>query len=175
MKKNSIAGKITVMSLLIALSVVLRLLGFPQNGTFRIELGFVPIAVAGAIFGPFYGGVSYVIADIIGTLCTGLVPAPTITACKFLTGVIYGFCFYKGNKGILRIIISAVIVTLLVDLIAMPFALVPIMGGKSVIVILTDRILASLFNFPLKIGALWLAFKYLNPVIEKEAMKYGHH
>lgn len=175
MNKKSGAGKVTVLALLIAISVVLRLLGFPQNGTFRIELGFVPIAVAGAIFGPFWAGVSYIIADILGTLCTGLVPAPTITACKFLIGLIYGFCFYKGNRSILRIILSVSLITIFVDLIAMPFALAPIMGGKSVLVILTDRVLSSLFNFPLRIVALWLCFKYLHSVIEKEAVKYGHH
>lgn len=175
MNKKSGAGKVTVLALLIAVSVVLRLLGFPQNGTFRIELGFVPIAVAGAIFGPLWAGISYVIADILGTLCTGLVPAPTITACKFLIGIIYGFCFYKGNRGIWRIILSVFLITVFVDLIAMPFALAPIMGGKSVLFILTDRILASLFNFPLRILSLWICFKYLHPVIEKEVIRHGHH
>lgn len=174
MKKNSISGKITTIGLLTAISVVLRLLGFPQNGTFRIELGFVPIAVAGSILGPFWAGVSYIAADIIGTLCTGFAPAPTITVCKFLIGIIYGFCFYKSNRSIFRIILSVTIITIIVDLIAMPFALVPIMGGKSVFVILSDRILASVFNFPLRIVSLWLCFKYLNPIIEKEALKYGH-
>lgn len=174
MKKNSVAGKVTVLALLIAISVVLRLLGFPQNGTFRIELGFVPIAVSGAIFGPLWAGFSYVAADIIGTLCTGLIPYPTVTLCKLLTGVIYGLCFYKKSRSIWKIVLSATLVTVFIDLVAMPFALVPIMGGKSVLVILYDRLLASVFNFPIRIVALWLCFKYLNPVIEKEAIKYGH-
>ena len=175
MNKKSTAGKLTILSLLIAISVVLRLLGFPQNGTFRIELGFVPIAVAGAIFGPFWAGASYVIADVVGTLCTGLVPAPTVTLCKFFFGLIFGICFHKGNRKLSRIILSVVLITIFIDLLAMPFALVPIMGGKSVFVILTDRVLASLFNFPLRITAIWLCFKYLNSVIEKEVTRYGHH
>ncbi|MBQ7039199.1 MAG: folate family ECF transporter S component [Clostridia bacterium] len=175
MRKNTVTGRLTTLALLIAISVVLRLLGFPQNGTFRIELGFVPIAVAGSIFGPFWAGLSYLIADIIGTLCTGLVPAPTVTACKLLTGVLYGLCFYKRSRSLPKIILAATLVTVLVDLVAMPFALVPVMGGKSVFVILSDRLLASVFNFPLRIVSLWLCFKYLNPVIEKEVIKYGHH
>lgn len=175
MQKNFRAGKITTIAILTAVSVILRLLGFPQNGTFRIELGFIPIAISGAIFGPLSAGTAYVIADILGTLCTGFAPAPTITLCKFLIGILFGLFFHKGNRRLFRIVIAVTVITIFIDLLAMPFALVPIMGGKSFFVILSDRLLAALFNYPLKILSLWLTFKYLNPVIEKEVSKYGHN
>ena len=174
MNKKIATNKLVAIALLTAISVVLRLLGFPQSGTFRIELGFVPIAVTGAVFGPVWSGIAYVLADLIGTLCTGMLPAPTITLCKLLMGVIYGFCFYRRDRNIRAILLSVTVITVVIDLIAMPLALMPIMGGKSFWVILSDRILASLVNFPLRIGALFFTFKYLRNFINKEAEKYGH-
>ncbi len=174
MNKKIATNKLVAIALLTAISVVLRLLGFPQSGTFRIELGFVPIAVTGAVFGPVWSGIAYVLADFIGTLCTGMLPAPTITLCKLLMGVIYGFCFYRRDRNIRAILLSVTVITVVIDLIAMPLALMPIMGGKSFWVILSDRILASLVNFPLRIGALFFTFKYLRNFINKEAEKYGH-
>lgn len=174
MDKKIATNKLVAIALLTAISVVLRLLGFPQSGTFRIELGFVPIAVAGAVFGPVWAGISYVLADIVGTLCTGLAPAPTITLCKLLMGVIYGVCFYRRKRSFLSILLSVTIITIFIDLIAMPLALMPITGGKTFWAILSDRVLASLVNFPLRVASLALTFKYLKNFIDKEAEKYGH-
>ena len=174
MNKTIATKKLVTIALLTAVSVVLRLLGFPQSGTFRIELGFIPIALCGAVFGPVWGGISYVLADLVGTLCTGQIPAPTITLCKLLMGAIYGFCFYKRERNMKNILISVTLITVFIDLIAMPLALVPIMGGKSFWSILTSRVWASLVNVPLRIGTLFLTFKYLGNFISKEAEKYGH-
>lgn len=175
MKKSFYARKITVCAILIAASIILRLLGFPQNGTFRIEFGFLPIAVIGTLFGPLYSGISYLIADILGTFCTGMVPLPTISLCKIAMGAIYGFAFYKKERSFLRIFLCVTVTIFLVDLILMPFALHTIMGSKSIFAILYDRALASIVNYPLRVITLWVSFKYLNPIIDKEAEKNGHN
>ncbi len=167
--------KITFVALLTAISVVLRLLGFPQNSTFRIELGFLPITLIASIYGPIYSGLSYLVADIIGTLCTGQLPLPTITVCKILTGIIYGFFFYKRKRSFVKIVCSVLCISIFIDLVAMPYALMPIMGGKSFIAILTDRVYATLFNIPLRIATIYFTFKYLNPFISREAENNEHH
>ena len=83
-EKKFSTKKIVTIALLIALSIILRLLGFPQSGIFRIELGFAPIAVCASLYGGIVAGGAYVIADIIGTLATGMAPFFPITICKFL-------------------------------------------------------------------------------------------
>ncbi|MBR4030605.1 MAG: folate family ECF transporter S component [Clostridia bacterium] len=165
---------LTFLALLTALSVVLRLVAFPQNSTFRIELAFLPIAVAGSMFGSIGAGVSYLIADVVGTFCVGQAPIPTITICKILTGIIFGLFFYKRKKSIIKIVCAVILITIFIDLLAMPYALMPIMGGKSFFVILSDRFYAALFNVPLRIITIYVTFKYLNPIIEKEVEKNEH-
>lgn len=163
MQKKFTTKTLVVSALLAAISVILRLLGFPQDGTFRIELGFIPIAVSGYLFGGITGGITYVIADIIGTLFTGMSPFFPITVCKFLMGVIYGLFFKNENKSIKNIIFCTLTIAVLIDLILMPFALLPISGGKTFFAILTTRIIATAFNIPLRILSLYITFKYLKP------------
>ena len=163
MSKFFTTRSLVVAALMIAISIVLRLLGFPQSGTFRIELGFIPIALTAFMYGPFVGGISYLIADIIGTLFTGMTPFPPITVCKFFIGVIFGLFFYKKKVGVLHIFFCNLVILLLIDIIAMPFALLPISGGKTFYAILGARLIASLFNLPIRILSIWLTFKYINP------------
>ena len=163
MSKFFTTRSLVVTALMIALSVILRLLGFPQDGTFRIELGFLPIALASFLYGPVVGGLSYVAADIVGTLFTGMSPFPPITLCKFFIGVIFGLFFYKKKVGLKHIVLANLFILVLIDLIAMPFALLPISGGKALTAILSTRLLASIVNVPIRIISLWLTFKYLNP------------
>jgi len=163
MSKLFTTRSLVIAALMIAISVVLRLLGFPQDGTFRIEFGFIPIALIAYMHGPLMGGISYLIADIIGTLFTGMSPFPPITLCKFFMGIIFGMFFYKKKIHIKHIVLCNICILLLIDLIAMPFALLPISGGKTLIAILVSRVLASIVNVPVRIVSLWLTFKYINP------------
>ncbi len=162
MQKKFTTKTLVISALLAALSVILRLLGFPQDGTFRIELGFIPIAVSGYLYGGIISGITYVIADIIGTLFTGMSPFFPITVCKFLMGVIYGLFFYKGNKSLKNIIFCTLVIAVLIDLVFMPFALLPISGSKTFWGILMTRIIATGFNVPLRIVSLYVTFKYLS-------------
>jgi len=162
MFKKFTTKSLVVSALLVALSVILRLIGFPQDGTFRIEFGFIPIAVSGYLYGGAVAGAAYVVADIIGTLFTGMSPFFPITICKFFMGVIYGLFFSKGNKSLMNIIICSILIGIIIDLVAMPFALLPISGGKTFWGIFITRLVATGFNVPLRIVSLYATFKYLN-------------
>lgn len=161
MSKYFTTKSLVISALLVALSVILRLLGFPQDGTFRFEIGFLPIAISGYLYGGMIGGISYVVADIVGTLFTGMSPFFPITICKFLMGVIFGLFFHKGNKSLKNIILCATVIGVFIDLVLMPFALVPISGGKTFFGILVTRLAATMFNTPIRIASLYITFKYL--------------
>lgn len=180
MSKKFFSTRMTVnAALLVALSVILRLLGFPQSGTFRIELGFAPIAVCAELYGGVVGGLSYVAADFIGTIATGMTPFFPITLCKFFIGVIFGLFFHKGNsrlskaiksgKSFKNIVLCNLAVGIFVDLLLMPFALLPISGGKTFWGIFFVRLLSLSVNLPLRIFVVWFTFKYLSP--EKLGLK----
>lgn len=91
-------------AVMVAASVVLcRFLGFsPSNSTVRFDLGFLPLAVVGELYGFPYSGIGYLLADIIGSLLHGYAPNPYISACKLLTGVIMGIGFYRKKVTLLR-------------------------------------------------------------------------
>ena len=93
-KTKNILLRLTTTAVMIAMSIVLcRLLGFPPTGTYRIELGFLPIAVIAMLYGPIWSGVAYGISDLIGAwIFTGI--NPFITLCKIAFGVVMGL--YKA-------------------------------------------------------------------------------
>ena len=103
-------------AVMVAASVILcRFLGFsPSNSTVRFDLGFLPLAVVGTLYGAPYSGVGYLLADIIGSLLHGYAPNPYISACKLLTGILMGVGFYKKKVTLMRsfvvFLINAVIV-----------------------------------------------------------------
>ena len=97
-KTKNILLRLTTTAVMIAMSIVLcRLLGFPPTGTYRIELGFLPIAVIAMLYGPIWSGVAYGISDLIGAwIFTGI--NPFITLCKIAFGVVMGLFFYRREK-----------------------------------------------------------------------------
>ncbi len=163
MSKYFTTRTLVTTALMIALSVILRLIGFPQTGVFRIEFGFLPIAAVSYLYGPLTGGLSYVLADIVGTFFSGSTPFLPITACKFLYGIVFGLLFYKKKVGLKENIIANLIIFFIIDLILMTFALLPISGGKTLFAIFITRLWVGLINVVLRVGSIWLMFKYFDP------------
>ena len=111
-----------ICGMLIGVAVVFcRWLGFPQNGIWRVEFSFLPIAIVAMLYGPLWAGASYGIADLIGAaIFTGV--NPFITLVKVLTGVVMGV-FFKGRKkiGYGRILVAFAIIGVALDFLAMTF------------------------------------------------------
>ena len=90
MKRNYV---VILCGLFIAMQVVLGRVIAIDVGFMRISFGFIPIALGGAIFGPFWNGIICAAADIAGFLT---VPSqypffPGFTLSAFLSGFAYGF------------------------------------------------------------------------------------
>ncbi len=157
---------VVLTGVLTALSVVLRLLGWPQIGTTRYDLGFLPIAAIGRMFGPLWSGAAYAAADLIGTPMTGQAPYLPITGCKLLFGFIMGLFFYKKRVNLGRAALCMLTVTAAVDLIAMPFALSALMG-KGAWAILAERLAQAAVMFPVRTAGVWLMDRYLGKYMDR--------
>ncbi|HBJ19234.1 MAG TPA: hypothetical protein DDY70_05820, partial [Clostridiales bacterium] len=109
-------------AVMVAASVILcRFLGFsPSNSTVRFDLGFLPLAVVGELYGFPYSGIGYLLADIIGSLLHGYAPNPYISACKLLTGIIMGVGFHKKKVTLLRSFVVFTINAVIVGVGLMP-------------------------------------------------------
>lgn len=152
---------------MVALSVLLRVfLSFPPTGTTRYDLGFLPIAATGAMLGPVWSGIAYVLADIIGTVLSAQVPFFPITVCKFLFGFIMGAFFYKKELSLIRCFVCALCVCAAVDMVCMPFALYPLYG-KGILAIMLSRIPQVGIMLPVRTFAVYLMGKHLGKYIKK--------
>ena len=117
--------KVIYAGLLIALEILMtRFIQIPLSwapifalSKDRISLGFLPIAVAGMLMGPVYGGLVGAIADIIRAIIFPVGGAfnPLFTISAGLKGVIYG-SILKKNCSFTRIIIASLIIGIFITL-----------------------------------------------------------
>ena len=166
--------RVTICGAMVALSIIFcRLLGFPQTGAWRVDFGFLPIAVVGLLFGPIWSGVSYGLADLVGALIfTGV--NPLITLQKVFVGVVMGLFFHHRTRiGTPRILISLALIAIFLDFAAM----VPIFHyyfGKLWGDALLSRALSAGVNFPLRVIVLLVCDRHLVPLLTNKASRLFH-
>lgn len=146
--------KLISISLLVALSIIAkRFLGY-NDKIISVSFGFVPIAMAGMLFGPLGGVMAAVISDLIGALLFPTGPFnPGFTLAAALTGLSYGLFLYKQPLSRLRIVLCQLLITLLVNMTLNTLLLVPIVG-KGFMAILPLRILKNTLFFPVEVFVL---------------------
>ena len=115
MKKWS-TKKLVTMGLLVALQIILSRFFSINAWNFKIGFSFLPIAVAGMLFGPVGGAAVATVADVIGAL---LFPSgqffPGFTLTALLGGLVWGiFLYRKQNNG--RILCAVLIEQLALSL-----------------------------------------------------------
>jgi ECF transporter S component (folate family) len=151
MKKPS-AKKIANIALLIAMEIVLTRFVSIQTPILRISLGFIPVAVTGMAYGPFYAGIGAAIGDLIGV---ALFPAgpffPGFTLTALLTGVVYGLLLYGRAKSLWRVCLAAAAVTIGLQLGLDTFWL-QIITGKGYLALLPARVAKAVIMTPIQIG-----------------------
>lgn len=137
--------------LIIALDVVsARFLFFYTPGAVdRISMQFLANALAGAMFGPIWGAVCCVAADILGMLVNsgGVTFVPLITLACTVRGVIYGLLLHRRAPTVLRSIVAVAAVTVIVELGMMPFIL-SMLYGKGWWATLIAKIPVRLVTIP---------------------------
>ena len=162
--------KLTVCAMMVALAVVFcRLLGFPQNGAYRIEISFLPIAVVAMMMGPVWAGASYALADMIGAaVTTGI--NPFITLCKAAFGIAMGMAFYKKKPGILRCSLFYIIAGIVID-VGMMTPIFIYMFGYGAKAAILYRLTGFAVNTPVRIILMLLLVKYLMPAVSSYEKK----
>ena len=86
-------------ALLIALEIVLNRFASFQVLGLKFGLSFIPMALAGMLFGPAWAAVCYGISDVIGALVFPMgAYFPGFTISVVLMGIVYGIFFYKKDK-----------------------------------------------------------------------------
>lgn len=143
--------KLVVIAFLIAIEVILTRFCSIQTDIIRIGFGFLPIAVAGIMFGPLWAGAAYAAGDILGML---IFPSgayfPGFTLTAFLTGCIYGFFLHKKMPSFKTIVVPVLIVCMGLNLFLDTLWL-NILYGQGYLLILPARIVKCVFMIPIQI------------------------
>jgi ECF transporter S component (folate family) len=158
---------VILMGLLIALEIVLtRFLGIQPTPTLRIGFGFIAISLSAIMFGPILGGITAVVADILGMV---LFPKgayfPGFTLSAFLGGAIYGLYLYKKPKSILRITLAVLTIIVFVDL-GLNTLWLSMITGKAALAIITPRIVKSVIMLPIQTVIIYVLWKYIGAYVD---------
>ncbi len=143
---------------MIALDVILTRFLSIQTQFLRIGFGFLPVAVAGIAYGPFWGAVTGAVGDILGMIIYP--PAeyfPGFTLTALLTGLIFGLLLYRKPVTVPRVLLASAVVCIALNLLLDTLWL-DIMYGNSFIALLPARAVKCVINIPiytLLIRILW--------------------
>lgn len=112
-------------ALLIALEVILTKFLAIQTPALRISFSFVPLALAGMMFGPVNGLIVGAVGDLLGVILFpngGFHPGFTLVAA--LTGMVYGLFLYQKpgtpswsrKKFLLRVVLVVLLINVVFDM-----------------------------------------------------------
>lgn len=91
--------RLTTISLLIALEIVLSRFCSISAWNLKIGFSFVPVVVAAILYGPLQAGIVGGVADFIGAILFPIgIYFPGFTLTAFLTGIIFGIFLHKEQN-----------------------------------------------------------------------------
>ena len=151
---------IVYLAVLVALEIVLNRFLSINTPVVKIGFAFVPIAVAGMLFGPIPAAIVAALADLLGAV---LFPTGTIflgiTLTAFLKGICWGLFLYK-KQSILNIVLAV-----LVDQIVLSYFLnsfwLSILMGTPYASLLATRIVQTAILIPVELVVVFAISKAL--------------
>jgi len=124
------------------------------------------------IFGPLLTGVASALSDFIGFFLFSRSAAPFFpgfTFSAFVSGLLYGFFFYKKEVTWKRVVFAVLLDSILIDVIANTFWLYLLMGPGTIAQI-PVRITKAVLLFPIKVGV--IHFMGNQSVLTKQIKKF---
>ena len=88
--------KLTMLALLTALEIILSRFLSISAWNIKIGFSFVPVVIAGILYGPLEAGAVGALGDLLGALLFPIGPYfPGFTLTAFLSGLVFGFFLHK--------------------------------------------------------------------------------
>ena len=151
---------IVYLAVLVALEIVLNRFLSINTPVVKIGFSFVPIAVAGMLFGPIPAAIVAALADLLGAI---LFPTGTIflgiTLTAFLKGISWGLFLYKKQS------VPNIVAAVLVDQIVLSYFLnsfwLSILMGTPYTSLLATRIVQTAILIPVELVVVFAISKAL--------------
>ena len=158
MKLKLNTKSLIMIAFLIALEIILTRFLSINTPILRIGFGFLPVAMAGILFGPLWAGLAYALGDILGMLLFPAAPYfPGFTLTAFLTGVVYGYFLHNKPINWKRVLVPVVIVLFVLNL-CLDTLWLYILMDNAVVALLPARLLKCVIMLPVQlilIQAVW--------------------
>lgn len=161
---KNVKNLVTV-GLLITMGIVLNLFTIPITPFMRLSLGFIVAAVIGMLFGPFVGGMSGGLSDIINYLIMPSGPYfPGLTLSGILAGVLYGIALYNKRITIVRCTAIICIITITIEILLNTYWL-SLLYGKSFLVLFPLRAIKDAIMIPIKVGLMYFMLNLVKKIM----------
>ncbi len=155
---------LAVSGVLTALNIILNFFTVSVSNLLQFSFSFLAIAAAGMLYGPVVGGLVGVLGDILGNILFPTGPFFVgFTFNAFLTGFVYGLFLYKKPVTLWRVLVANGILVLLINFLLNPLWL-SIMYGRAFVVVLSTRLISTLFLFPIHVAMLYFILKFIQKV-----------
>ncbi len=146
---------LTVAGMLTAIAIISGFFKIAVSDILEIRFSTLPIAVAGAFFGPGVAAIVGAVSDIGGFLIRPTGPYfPGFTLSGALTGVIFGLCLHKkdgSSPGLFRVVVGVLINTVLVNMLLNSLWLSMLYGKGGVWAVLSVRFLKEVVMIPVNV------------------------
>ena len=152
---------IVYLGVLTALEIVLSRFLSLNAWNLKIGFSFVPVALAGMLFGPLAGGIVGALGDFLGAVLFPIGPYfPGFTLTAFLTGVVFGL-FLRKKRTALSVLGSVAVNQLLLSLL-LNTLWISVLYGSPYVPLLTTRVVQCAILAPVQFVVLLLLGKALD-------------
>lgn len=154
--------RLCIMGILIALQILLaRLVNIPIGTYTRVNLGFLPNAVAGMLMGPFCAMLVAASGDLLGaTLFPSGAIFPGFTLTAALAGINYGLWLNRRKMTWWRAVLCVLPVTLVCN-IGMNTLWLYMISGDAALAAFPVRALKNLVQYPVNVALLYAVGKLM--------------
>ncbi len=154
--KRLTTRELCTLAMLLSITAILGIFFTVRIGEgIKIPTKFLPVAISGMLFGPFWGGIIGALADILAYLVNPVGAfMPQITLVEFLYGFTYGMFLRNINrngKGFFKAWGLVAVQIVFLHFLLTSLLLMPIMGGLSYSAVLSMRSIPAAINLALQL------------------------
>ena len=159
MMQKSREKEMVILGILTAMAVLLSYVFAVQTPFVRVTFGFFFFFLAGALYGPWKGGLVAALSDFIGTACLGTsIFFLGFLLSGFLTGWIYGKFFYGHRLTLPYVCIPFFLVMVFIHLGLNTLWLV-LYYDKAASAIFLSRLIKNIICYPMEVGLFMLLYR----------------
>lgn len=149
-------------AMLVAIEIVLSRFCSISTQFGKIGFAFVPLAVCGMLFGPWWAALCGAVADFLGAILFPIGPYfPGFTLSNALMGLIFGLCLYQRFSGWKRIAAAVAVNNVIISLLLSTFwlhllyvspylGLIPTRLVQTVVMIVLEFVVIRLIRKPIE-------------------------